>query len=87
MIMLNLFIGVIMTGMGDAQREQDEDQEPAGGVPELEESIAALRASLVSVQAAVQHLQEGLPEADESLPPTRGGDTPASVRSSRLLFR
>jgi voltage-gated sodium channel len=60
MIVLNLFIGVIMNGMEEAQREagpRENTQHREGTTAELEEEIAALEAQLHEMQARLSRVR------------------------------
>ena len=61
MIILNLFIGVIMNGMDEAQKEAEEGQLIAlrqGDEPSLEEDLSELQKQLVAVQEQLERAQK-----------------------------
>jgi len=66
MVILNLFVGVIMSGMDEAQAEQEElaRQERAGQAPSLHGELDALQAQLAALQdqlSRVQHVATQVP--------------------------
>jgi len=63
MIILNLFIGVIMNGMNEAQSEAEQERKDAarkalaGAAPSLAEELAALNDQVTALQKALQEAQ------------------------------
>ena len=64
MIILNLFIGVIMTGMDEAQAEAERDAQDALGdeAPTLSDELDALQQQLAKVQSQIKHMQHLHPD-------------------------
>ncbi len=64
MVILNLFIGVIMTGMDEAQAEAERDVQVALGdkAPTLADELDLLQEQLAKVQAQIKHMQHLHPE-------------------------
>lgn len=64
MIILNLFIGVIMTGMDEAQAEAEREAKSALGekAPTLSDELELLQAQLEKVQAQIKHMQHVHPQ-------------------------
>jgi voltage-gated sodium channel len=64
MIILNLFIGVIMTGMDEAQAEAERDAQEALGdkAPTLTDELELLQEQLSKVQAQIKHMKHLHPE-------------------------
>jgi voltage-gated sodium channel len=61
MIILNLFIGVIMNGMEEAQKESEEAArvaERGGGAPTLQDELADLQKQLEEMQSQVERVQK-----------------------------
>lgn len=64
MVILNLFIGVIMTGMDEAQAESERDAQDALGdeAPTLSDELEALQQQLAKVQSQIKHMQHLHPD-------------------------
>jgi len=64
MIILNLFIGVIMSGMSEAQAEAEREVQAELGdkAPTLGDELQLLQEQLAKVQAQIQHIQHVHPE-------------------------
>jgi voltage-gated sodium channel len=62
MVFLNLFIGVILSGMDSAQKEADRQaiEDLPQGVPSTLDDVVALQGRLTELQVALQHLQRRL---------------------------
>ena len=74
MVMLNLFIGVIMNGMTEAQNERDADERDhrAGGPPTLADELAVLSEQLQAMQQQVEQVRRrAAKEQDEGEPAAR----------------
>jgi voltage-gated sodium channel len=71
MIILNLFIGVIMTGMDEAQadadRLKDEEQARAGTLPEVTDELESIEKHLLELQESLQHVHRRISDHRKSI--------------------
>lgn len=73
MVMLNLFIGVIMSGMAEAAADRDADERDArrGGAPTLADELAVLTTQLQAMQRQVEQVRRRGAKQAEVEPSTR----------------
>jgi len=64
MIVLNLFIGVIMNGMSeaqaDSQRQADDERQLLGKLPDVTDELEAIERNLLELQESLQHVHRRL---------------------------
>ncbi len=73
MVMLNLFIGVIMSGMAEAAADRDTDERDArgGGAPTLADELAVLTQQLQAMQRQVEQVRRRGAKQAEAEPRSR----------------
>jgi len=85
MVILNLFIGVIMNGMEEAQKEAEEAELirlRGGGEPTIHDDLAALQAQLEALNDTVARVQKRAQRDLRAAPPVAVSASPADVGSS-----